>query len=73
MKNLSESFQSIYRQPKLAGVLLLGTGGGIAEFSTESMETACPIVEDKEIHPFGFRTHTHELGKLNCSFDLKRA
>ncbi len=54
----------IRRLPKLAGVLLMGTGGRIMPHSTESMETSCRIEEDKEIHPFRFRTHTHELGKF---------
>lgn len=55
--------------PKLAGVLLLGTGGIIKEMSTEHMETACRISEDKILHPFAFRTHTHQLGKLINSLD----
>lgn len=40
----------------------MGTAGTIAPHSLESMETSCPIKEDKAIHPFAFRTHTHELG-----------
>lgn len=47
---------------KLAGVLLLGTGGLIMGRSSESMETACNITERKVLHPFAFRTHTHALG-----------
>lgn len=41
----------------------MGTAGRIKPRSLESMETACPILEDKALHPFAFRTHTHELGK----------
>ncbi|XKL65698.1 hypothetical protein PGB90_009118 [Kerria lacca] len=48
--------------PKLAAVLLMGTSGFIPAGSTESMETNCVINEDKVMHPFAFRTHTHNLG-----------
>ena len=51
------------RQPKAAGVMLLGTGGFIFPKTTQYMETACDIEEDKVIHPFAFRTHTHALGE----------
>ncbi|KAJ0182728.1 hypothetical protein K1T71_002097 [Dendrolimus kikuchii] len=50
------------RMPRQAGVILLGTGGKIPPKSVEYMETACQINEDKVIHPFAFRTHTHGLG-----------
>lgn len=49
-----------------AGVILLGTGGTIPPNRVEQMETACTITEDKVIHPFAYRTHTHALGKLGC-------
>jgi peptidylglycine monooxygenase len=52
---------------KLAGVILLGTGGVIAPMKTEHMETVCSIREKKTIYPFAYRTHTHSLGKF---FDL---
>ena len=51
-----------FRLDKLAGVLLLGTAGAIAPRKVEHMETDCRIEEPKVIHPFAFRTHTHELG-----------
>ncbi|XP_046662518.1 peptidylglycine alpha-hydroxylating monooxygenase-like [Homalodisca vitripennis] len=51
-------------QSKLAGVYLLGTAGMIPPMTTEHMETACAISENKTIHPFAFRTHTHSLGKV---------
>lgn len=59
----SEPPSSAHRQPKAAGVLLMGTGGRINPNSVEYMETACTIQEDKVIHPFAFRTHTHALGQ----------
>ncbi|CAG0920277.1 unnamed protein product [Notodromas monacha] len=49
-------------QPKSAGVFMLSTGGVIKPHSTAHMESACQIKEDKVIHPFAFRTHTHTLG-----------
>ena len=50
-------------QPKTAGVLLLGTSGFAPAKSTTFFETACQMNDDREIHPFAFRTHTHSLGK----------
>ena len=49
-------------QPKTAGVLLLGTSGFAPAKSTTFFETACQMNDDREIHPFAFRTHTHSLG-----------
>ena len=49
-------------QPKTAGVLLLGTGGFAVAHSTTYFETACQLEDDRDIHPFAFRTHTHGLG-----------
>jgi len=51
-------------QPKTAGVLLLGTSGFAPKHSTTYFETACQMDDDREIHPFAFRTHTHKLGKV---------
>jgi len=51
-------------QPKTAGVLLLGTGGSAPPHSTTYFETACDIEDERTIHPFAFRTHTHQLGKV---------
>ena len=48
--------------PKTAGVLLLGTGGFAPAHSTTFFETACQMDDEREIHPFSFRTHTHKLG-----------
>ena len=52
------------RMPRQAGVFLLGTSGMIGANQVENMETACTIWEDKVIHPFAFRPHTHALGEL---------
>ena len=54
-------------QPKSAGVLLMGTGGYIFPNSEEHMETACDITENTVLHPFAFRTHTHQLGTTPSS------
>ncbi|KAG6446687.1 peptidylglycine alpha-hydroxylating monooxygenase [Manduca sexta] len=52
------------RMPRQAGVILLGTGGVIPAHAVEHMETACTMREDKVLHPFAFRTHTHGLGTV---------
>ncbi|KAM3967762.1 peptidylglycine-alpha-hydroxylating monooxygenase [Aphomia sociella] len=58
--------------PRQAGVILLGTGGVVAPNGIEHMETACTIREDKVIHPFAFRTHTHALGKVVSGYVVRR-
>jgi peptidylglycine monooxygenase len=50
--------------PRTAGVLLMGTGGSAPPHSTTYFETACKIEDQREIHPFAFRTHTHSLGRV---------
>merc|ERR1712018_1055929 len=50
--------------PRTAGVLLLGTGGSAPPHSTTYFETACEIEDQRKIHPFAFRTHTHSLGRV---------
>ncbi|XP_037082145.1 peptidylglycine alpha-hydroxylating monooxygenase-like [Pollicipes pollicipes] len=60
-------------QPKSAGVLLMGTGGYIFPYSQAHMETACDIAEDKLIHPFAFRTHTHALGEVVSGWRVRYA
>src|SRR5699024_2283314 len=57
-----------FSQSKLAGVLLLGTGGAIPPRSITHMETLCQIKEKKTIYPFAYRTHTHELGTLRYNY-----
>ncbi|CAD6219995.1 GSCOCG00011539001-RA-CDS [Cotesia congregata] len=49
---------------KLAGVYLLGTMGVVPARSKEYMEAACLFMENKVLHPFAYRTHTHALGKV---------
>jgi len=56
---------------KLAGVILLGTGGYILPRQTVHMESACPITENKTIYPFAYRTHTHSLGKVVSGYVIK--
>lgn len=55
----------------MASVILLGTAGIIPPQSTEYMETACILKENKTIHPFAYRTHTHELGKVVSGYLVK--
>ncbi|CAH2232127.1 jg20802 [Pararge aegeria aegeria] len=59
--------------PRQAGVILLGTSGVIPPNKVEHMETACTINEDKVIHPFAFRTHTHSLGTEVSGFVVRRS
>lgn len=56
---------------KQAGILVLATGGMIPAMSIEHMETACNIDEDKVIHPFAFRVHTHSLGKVVTGYRIR--
>ncbi|KAF7389065.1 hypothetical protein HZH66_010202 [Vespula vulgaris] len=56
---------------KLAGVLLLGTGGSIPPRSTEYMETACILKENKTIYPIAYRTHSHSLGRVISGYVIK--
>ena len=58
-------------QPKAAGVFLLGTNGFIPPKSTEYMESACKINERVIMHPFAFRTHTHELGRVVAGYRVR--
>ncbi|KAG9511189.1 putative peptidylglycine alpha-hydroxylating monooxygenase 1, partial [Fragariocoptes setiger] len=46
-----------------AGVLLLASSGRVKR-GKDRHEISCQINEDKIIHPFRFRTHTHKLGQL---------
>lgn len=56
---------------KLAGVYILGTGGSIPPNSVEYMEVACKIKQNKTLHPFAYRTHTHTLGKIVAGYIVK--
>jgi len=50
------------RQPKRAGVYLMGTDGEIPAHSTTYMETACTYNDPVVMHPFAYRTHAHTHG-----------
>jgi len=52
------------KQPKRAGVYLMGTGGEIPAHTTVYMETACSYNEPFELHPFAFRGHAHRHGQV---------
>lgn len=57
---------------KRAGVLLMATNGEIGALETEHMETSCKITENKILHPFAYRTHTHSLGKVVAGYKVRR-
>ncbi|XP_065165421.1 peptidylglycine alpha-hydroxylating monooxygenase [Atheta coriaria] len=59
-------------QPKLAGVLLLASGGTIPAHRVTYMESDCTIEEDKIIYPFAYRTHTHTLGKVVSGYRVRQ-
>lgn len=73
-KDSSGIFLKYTQQPqsKLAGVLLLATGGQIPPNSITKMETQCSIDEDKVIHPLAYRTHTHGLGLVVSGYRVQR-
>lgn len=54
-----------------AGVYLLSTGGYINPGKVEYFEAACEMNEDKVLHPFAYRTHTHKLGLVNSGYVVK--
>lgn len=56
---------------KQAGVLLLGTDGYIPPLKVEHLETTCSITENKVIHPFAFRVHTHQLGMVVSGYRIR--
>lgn len=66
---LHYTLQPMYKQ---AGVLLLASGGEIPARQTENMDIACQITEDKILHPFAYRTHTHSLGKVVAGYKVRR-
>ena len=55
------------RQPKRAGVYLLGTDGELPPHSTIYMETACGYDEPFDVHPFAYRAHAHGAGKSSLA------
>lgn len=50
--------------PKSAGVIYTGTSGRFPAQTTTYSECACTLDTDKVIHPFAFRVHTHNLGRV---------
>lgn len=58
-------------QPRLAGVMLMVTGGKIGKHTTEDFETACYIDENIKMHPFAYRTHTHKHGKVVSGYRIR--
>jgi len=54
-----------HRQPKAAGIIVLGTNGIIPPKSTEHMEASCVFSHNVTLHPFAFRVHAHQLGLYN--------
>ncbi|XP_011691046.1 PREDICTED: peptidylglycine alpha-hydroxylating monooxygenase-like [Wasmannia auropunctata] len=59
------------KMDKLAGVILLTTDGSLPAKKTTHMESACTMTENKTIHPFAYRTHTHSLGKVVSGYVVK--
>ena len=43
---------------------MLETGGMILPRTTTYMEAACTLSTPLSLHPFAFRVHTHELGRV---------
>lgn len=39
--------------------------------AVEHMETTCTIEENKVLHPFAFRVHTHSLGKAVSAYRIR--
>jgi len=60
------------KQPKTAGVILLGTGGYAPKHSTTYFETSCKMTDPRPLHPFAFRTHTHALGKMVSGWRVRK-
>jgi len=53
-----------HTMPREAHVILLATDGTIGAKSTDDFDTVCSIEDQVELHPFAFRTHTHQHGKV---------
>lgn len=56
---------------KTAGVFLLGTTGEIPAHSTTYMETACQFDQPLTLHPFAYRAHSHEHGKVVSGYRVR--
>ncbi|KAH9496449.1 hypothetical protein Btru_010858 [Bulinus truncatus] len=57
--------------PRKAGVYLMLTDGYIPSHSIEYFEVACPMTEEVELFPFGFRTHAHTLGRVISGYRVR--
>ena len=51
-------------QPKSAGVYYTLSNGRMPSETVTNVEAACKLQTNKQIHPFAFRVHTHELGTV---------
>jgi len=49
-------------QPKSAGVYYTMANGRMPSETITNVEAACKLQTNKQIHPFAFRVHTHEIG-----------
>ena len=49
-------------QPKSAGVYYTMTNGRFPAETITNSEAACKLQTNKQVHPFAFRVHTHEIG-----------
>jgi peptidylglycine monooxygenase len=74
-KNDTSGLNVVYTErprSKLAGVLLLASEGTIPPRTVTRMEILCQIKENKTIHPFAYRVHTHHLGKDVSGYVIRR-
>ena len=47
---------------RLAGVWYSMSGGRMPAGAETKVEAACSVSASKDLHPFAFRVHTHQLG-----------
>ncbi|KAJ8664372.1 hypothetical protein QAD02_006034 [Eretmocerus hayati] len=61
------------REPtsKVAGIFTLGSDGSIPPHSVEHMDISCVMTENKILHPFAYRAHTHTLGRVVAGYLVK--
>jgi len=59
------------QQPREAATYLLVTGGMVPKHSTVYMEAACEYEEPIVMHPFAFRTHTHQHGVVSSGYRVR--
>jgi len=56
---------------KHAGVMMLGSGQPIKAKATSYLDMSCPVTEDVTLHPFGFRTHAHNLSPVISGYRVR--